>query len=125
MALSKLEKAKWRTFFDRVSKQLVGKRAEIEVESLALGTQVGAKWVPLLGIVHDPKSDIIEIVLRDMEHVVQKPRQVYIDEGPTGLLSFEVLDRDGVQHIVQFRDPLTLPPPAVGQKASLAAQQNR
>ena len=37
MALVKLEKAKWRPFFDRMSKRLIGKRAEIDVQSLALG----------------------------------------------------------------------------------------
>ncbi len=30
----KLEKLQWRGYFDRVSKALVGKRAEIEVASL-------------------------------------------------------------------------------------------
>jgi hypothetical protein len=123
MALLKLEKAKWRTFFDRVSKRLIGKRAEIDVESLALGAQVEAKWLPLLGIVYDPKDDLIEVALEDLDHLVRKPREVYIDEGPTGLNSLEVVDGDGVQHIVQFRDPLMLPPPTVQEKkGSFAAK---
>jgi hypothetical protein len=105
MALSKLEKAKWRTFFDRVSRRLIGKRAEIDVESLALGAQIEAKWLSLLGIVYDPKSDIIEIALHGLDHMVRKPREVYVDEGPTGLNSLEVIDGDGVQHIVQFPRP--------------------
>jgi hypothetical protein len=124
MAVLKLEKEKWRTFFDRVSKRLVGKRAEIDVESLALGAQVEAKWLPLFGIVYDPKDDVIEIALQDLDHIVNKPREIYIDEAPTGLISLEVLDGDGVQHIVQFRDPLMLPPPAAPErKASSATKQ--
>ncbi|MGZ5127251.1 MAG: DUF5335 domain-containing protein [Burkholderiales bacterium] len=125
MALLKLEKAKWHTYFDRVSKHLIGKHAEIDVDSLALGAQVEAKWLPLLGIVYDPKNDIIEIALDDLDHMVRKPREVYVDEGSTGLISLEVLDGDGVQHIVQFRDPLMLPLPTVSeQKGSLATKQD-
>jgi hypothetical protein len=68
MALRKLDKTEWRVFCDRVSKALVGKRAEIEVASLALGSQVEAKWLPLLGIAYDLKDDIIEIALEGLDH---------------------------------------------------------
>jgi hypothetical protein len=125
MASLKIEKAKWRTFFDSVSKRLIGKRAEIDVESLALGAQIEAKWLPLFGIVYDPKNDIIEIALEDLDHIVHKPQEIYVDEGSTGLISLEVFDGDGVQHIVLFRDPLMLPPPTVPEKkAPTAAKQN-
>jgi Family of unknown function (DUF5335) len=46
----KLDKSQWRTFFDRLSKTLEGKQAEIEVASLSLGDQVEAEWLPLHGI---------------------------------------------------------------------------
>ena len=120
MALLKLEQSKWRTFFDQVSQRLVVKRAEIDVESLALGAQVEGKWLPLFGIVYDPKNDLIEIAVEDLDHIVHKPREIYVDEGPTGLISLEVLDSDGVQHIVQFRDPLMLPPPTGPEKPGKA-----
>ena len=50
-------KAEWREFFDRFSKGLLGKWAEIEVAGLDLGAQVEADWLPLIGIVYDPKDD--------------------------------------------------------------------
>lgn len=46
----KLEKPKWRAFFDAVSKLLEGKVAEVEVASLKLGDQTEAEWLPLLGV---------------------------------------------------------------------------
>jgi hypothetical protein len=110
MALRKLDKAEWRVFCDRVSKSLIGKRAEIEIASLALGSQVEAKWLPLLGIAHDPKDDIIEIALEGLDHMVHRPREMYVDLGPDGLTSLEVIDDDDVRQIVKFRDPLMLPP---------------
>jgi hypothetical protein len=103
-----------------VSKHLIGKRAEIDVESLALGAQVEGKWLPLFGIVYDPKNDLIEIAVEELDHMVHKPREIYVDEGSTGLISLEVLDGDGVRHIVQFRDPLMLPPPTGPEKPGKA-----
>jgi Family of unknown function (DUF5335) len=50
MTARKLDKSQWRTFFDRLSKTLEGKQAEIEVASLSFGDQVEAEWLPLHGI---------------------------------------------------------------------------
>jgi hypothetical protein len=63
MAPKKLEKGQWQEFFDRVSKVLEGKQAEIEIASLSLGDQVQAKWLPLLGLVYDHKDDLVEVAL--------------------------------------------------------------
>ena len=47
----------WRraVFCDRVCKALIGKRAEIEVASLALGSQAKTRWLPFQGAVYHPK----------------------------------------------------------------------
>jgi Family of unknown function (DUF5335) len=112
MATRKLDKAQWRTYFDQVSKSLIGKRAEIEVDSLSLGSQIETEWLPFLGIVYDPKDDLIEIALEDVDHMIRHPATVFVDEEQLGLSSLEIVDRDGVRQIVLLRDPLMLPPPA-------------
>ena len=96
----------------RVSELLIGKRAEIEVASLALGDQIEAAWVPLLGIVYDPKDDIIEIALDGLDHIIYKPREVYIDDSAPGLNSMQIVDAEGTRQIIQLRDPLMLPAPS-------------
>lgn len=111
MALSQLEKTEWHAFFDRLSKGLIGTLAEIDVLSLTLGAQVQAQWRPVLGIVYDPKDDLIEIALQDLDHMVRAPQALYVDGGPFDLGSFEIVDGDGVRHMVQFRELLKLPPP--------------
>ena len=45
MTARKLDKTQWRAFFDDLSKALEGEEAEIEVASLALGSQVEAGWL--------------------------------------------------------------------------------
>jgi Family of unknown function (DUF5335) len=66
----KLDKAEWQPFLDFLSKQLEGMHTEIEVASLALGDQIEAEWLPLVGIVYDPKDDTCRRTLEGAEHVV-------------------------------------------------------
>jgi hypothetical protein len=112
MATRKLDKEKWRIFFDRMSAGLLGMRAEIEVDSLELGAQIEAEWLPVLGITYDPKDDILEIALEGVDHLIHKPREIHVDEGIGGLESLLVVDGDGVKQIVKLREPLMLPAPA-------------
>jgi hypothetical protein len=110
MTARKLDKTEWRPFFDRVSKLLIGKHAEVKIASLSLGDQIEAEWLPLVGIAYDPKDDLVEVALEGMDHMIRKPREIYVEGGPIGLDSVEIVDANGVKQIVQLRDPLMLPP---------------
>jgi hypothetical protein len=112
MATRKLDKKEWRSFFDRVSSTLEGKEAEIEVVSLRLGDQVEAEWLPLLGIAYDPHDDLVEVALEDLDHLIPKPRELYVEEGPGGLAALEVVDSDDVKQIIKLRNPLMLAAPS-------------
>ena len=98
MATTKLDKAAWQKTLDQLSKsQLVGKEVEIEVTGLSIGDQIEQEWIQLLGISYDPKNDLIEILVEGLDHLIRKPREVWIDHGPTGLASMEVIDADDVR----------------------------
>ena len=112
MTIRKLEKSKWHAFFDGLSKMLEGKRAEIEVASLALGDQIEAEWLPLLGLAYDPKDDLFEVTLDGVDHMIRKPREIHLDDDVGGLMSIEIVDAEGTRQIVKLRDPLILPAPA-------------
>ncbi len=111
MSTKKLGRAEWRSCLDRISKGLPGKQAEIEVASLDLGDQVAARWLPLLGLVYDPKDDAIEVVLEGLGHMIRKPREVYLEEEGGRLESLAVIDAQGTRQIVKLKDPLMLPAP--------------
>jgi hypothetical protein len=117
MSILSLEKSAWHPYFDRVSKLAGGgKLAEVEVAALNLGDQVQAQWLPFNGIVYDPKDDLIEVVLEGLDHLIHKPRQVFIDQEVALLRSLEVIDGNGVRQIIKLRDPLMLPPPEHGRR---------
>jgi hypothetical protein len=106
-----LQKSEWRPYCDRISKQLVGKSAQIEVAALALGDQTAAKSLPLLGITYDPKDNLVEIALEGFDHLIRKPQDIFVDEGAEGLISMEVVDSDQRRQIIKLPEPLMLPPP--------------
>jgi hypothetical protein len=111
MATRKLDKKEWHAFFDGVTKVLEGKQAEIEVASLRLGDQVAATWLPLIGITYDPGDDIVEVALEGLDHLIAKPREIYVEDGPEGIVALEIVDADDVRQIVKLRDPVLLPAP--------------
>src|SRR3981081_4081117 len=102
-------------------KALVGKRADIEVASLKLGDQIEAEWLPLLGISYDPKDDIIEIALEGVDHLIPKPREVYVEENGLELSSLEVIDAEGTHQIIVLKDPMMLPAPAQSTNTSASS----
>jgi hypothetical protein len=111
MTIRKLDKSDWLPFFAGVSKMLAGTRAEIEVASLPIGDQIEAEWLPFVGIAYDPKDDVIEVALEGVDHLISKPRQVFVDEAAGDFLSLAIIDQDGTQHILKLREPLVLPSP--------------
>jgi hypothetical protein len=114
MATIKLDKAIWHPYFDKVSKTLVGKQTEIEVDGLNIGAQLEAEWVPLQGVTYDEKNNLVEVLMEDLDHLIRDPAEIWVEHGPAGLASMEVVGTDGVREIIRFRDPLMLPGPHPG-----------
>jgi hypothetical protein len=65
-----------------------------------------------LGLVYDPKDDLVEVALDGVDHMIVKPREIYLDEGLRGPMSIEIIDAEGTKQIIKLRNPLTLPAPA-------------
>jgi len=109
MAVKKLEKGHWGTYLDQFSKQLPVQLAEVMVESLKLGSQVEAKWLRVFSVNYDHKDDIIVISLDGLEHIIHRPKTIFIDDSDGIVTSLEVIDVDDTHHLVQFRKPLAQP----------------
>jgi hypothetical protein len=84
-------------------------RAEIEVAPLDLSDQVEAEWVPLIGLVYDPKDDIVGVAVEGLDHMIHSPRELYVEEDGGELSSLEVIDADGTRQIIKLKDMLMLP----------------
>jgi hypothetical protein len=108
---NRLDKAVWKPYFESVSKILAGKSVEIEVDSLNIGSQIAAKWLPVYGITYDTKDDLIAVQAEGLDHMIRGPREVFVEAEGIDLHSMEVVDGDGVSQIVRFKAPLLLPAP--------------
>jgi len=107
----KLDKVELRDLFDRVTKQLKAQMVEVDVASLQLGDQIEADWVRLLGLSYDPHDDAIEIMLDGIDITVPKPREIHFDGTGSHWTALDIRDAEGVQHILELKEPLLLPAP--------------
>ncbi|WP_206530240.1 DUF5335 family protein [Nordella sp. HKS 07] len=90
---------------------LAGKQVEIEVAALGLGDQILTQWVPVLGLVYEPKSNSVEIAVEGLDHMIRDPKAVYAEQDRGEVTSIEIIDKDDVRQILKFRDTLLLPAP--------------
>lgn len=111
MAAKALDRAKWGPYFDRLSKKMPAEQAEVRVSSLNIGNQISAEWSLILGVTYDKKDDILVISLDGLEHIIHRPKTIYVDEADGTLTSFEAVDAGDVKCIVQLRKPLALAAP--------------
>jgi hypothetical protein len=96
--------------------------AEVEIVSFDFGDQIEAKWSPLFGIVYDPKSDVFEIALDGLDHLISRPRRVFVEETSRGVVALEITAEDTVRQIVRLRQPLPTPEPKVSKASDAVAQ---
>ena len=111
MAIRRLDRGDWTSFCNLASRGLFGKRVDIEIASLQVGFQPEARHLPLIGMSYDPKGDVLELLLGELEHLIKGPREFYVDEEPLGVTSLQIVDSHGVRQIVTLREPLLLPAP--------------
>jgi hypothetical protein len=117
MAIRRLERTDWDEFCTRASRGLVGRQADIEVASLQVGFQLAAHRLPLIGMSYDRKSDVLELLVGELEHLIRGPRELYVDEEPLGLVTLQIIDADGSRQIVTLREPVMLPGPQPPSRA--------
>ena len=115
MAFRALEKLEWKDYFDHLSKNLIGERAEVEITGLALGDRIEARWIPLIGITYEPKADVLEIAMQGLDHLIHRPRDIVVADSPEGLESMEINDSEGRKQIVKLMKPLRYPRRAVAR----------
>lgn len=108
MAVKKIEKEEWQSFFDAFSKKYLKDEqpeyAEICVLSKESGSQPETGWLPLEGITFNAKDNILYIRVEDLNRMIWNPAEIYIDEDEDGWIeSMEVVESDGTKDIVQLR----------------------
>ena len=115
-----LHKNEWQTYFNDVSRHLLGKGVDIQVISQDLGAQhEGVAW-QLLGLSYDPNDNSLNVTTKNLDHSIKDPVSIEIElDGPL-LKAIQIEQSDGTKEIIQIMEPLALSM----QYASRSAQQN-
>lgn len=111
MDSKELARDDWRSYFDRLSRTLQGKRATIEIAGLDIGDQLQAEHVVIHGVVYDPKSDILEVALNGLAHLIRSPKQIDVAYQGGAVEAIHIRDGEEREQIIRFSDPLMLPAP--------------
>lgn len=109
MAIRRLERNDWDGFCILATRGYFGRQVSIEVVSLEIGAQPEVQRSPLVGMSYDPKSDVLQLLLGDVSHLVHGPRELYVDEELLGTVCLEVIDAEGIRQILTLREPAMLP----------------
>ena len=104
-----VDRERWADELAYLWKRLDGKQVEVEVEALNLGDQIEAGHVPLKGLSYDPKDDVVQIWVGEIDHMIHKPRKVmfvYDDDGR--LVGIDITDAEGGQHLITPQEPVNI-----------------
>jgi hypothetical protein len=75
-----------------------------------LGDKLETRWLPIVGLVYEPKTDLLEVALEGVDHLITHPREVLVETSKRGIVSVEIVADDDVRRIVRLLEPLSLPP---------------
>jgi hypothetical protein len=111
----RIPREQWQAYFDRFAHQYLSddepETATIELVSPTLGDQFEVKALRLLGVSYDPKDNVFELQLEDVDHLVFEPVEIWVLEGEGGFIStLEVLHSDGTKEIIYLRKGSPLGP---------------
>jgi len=103
-----IPRAEWKDYFDRFTRERLGddspSAVTVEVISPTLGDQFEVSAVRLLGLTYDPKSQIFEVLVEDVDHLTFDPSEIWVLEGAAGFIStIEVVKADGGKEIIYVR----------------------
>jgi len=108
MTVRTLPKSEWQSYFDHVSKGLIGERAMVEVVGLAFGDRTEARCLPLIGITYDSKDDVLQIALDGLDHLIHRPRDIAVSDDSEGE-RMEITDANRQKQIVRLVKPMRYP----------------
>lgn len=107
-ATKQLPREQWKDYFDTFTKNFLKdlnpETAVIELVSPDLGDQVEADHVRVIGLAYDPKDNVFEVALEDLDHLVYNPKEIWVLEEDNGFVStVEVVRDDDTREIIRLQ----------------------
>lgn len=108
MAVKKIDQQEWQKYFDTFTlkylKDEQPEYIEVQVMSENMGVQPEIQWMVLKGITYDPKSDLLEIQVNKMEHLITEPKEIYVEEAEDGWMTgMQIIQKNGEKNLIDIR----------------------
>jgi len=102
-----LDRQDWDKELAKLWRILDGREVEVEVEALNLGDQMEAEHVPLKGLSYDPKDDVVQVWVGDIDHLIHHPQKIMVVyDSDERLIAIDITDREGEQHLISTKEPV-------------------
>ena len=107
-ATKQIPRGEWQRYFDELAKRHfrgdTSTVASLELVSEELGDQPEETTAPLVGLSYDPKSEALEVLLADRDHLVFHPAEIWVVEEDDGFLSaLEIVYADGTHEVMEIQ----------------------
>ncbi len=98
----------WKAYFDQFTREYLAEEetetATVEMMSPTLGDQFVAEGMRLLGLSYSPHSNLFEVELEGMEHLVFDPTEIWVMEEEGGFISnLDMVRADGTNELINLR----------------------
>jgi hypothetical protein len=122
MGSEEIPREGWRAFLEEVSETHLAYAVTIEIVGLPIGDQEEAEKLPFVAMTYDDRDDAVVTTVGGpdtpypvLRHIVSHPQRILAHPpGPGLVMAIDVVDGDGVQHVVTFDERPKLPPPDGG-----------
>jgi hypothetical protein len=105
-ATKQIPRDNWKRYFNEVDRRHIRDGtscATIDLVSSELGDQPETTQIPIEGIDYDPRSETLEVQLKDLDRLVFHPVEIWVVEEDDGFVSaLEVVYADGVREIMRI-----------------------
>ncbi len=102
--------AEWEEYFDNFSKKLkkMEEKTVIDLVAPSVSEFEEGKSLTLAGISYDPKDKVLSVFCEDLDHLINKPQEVCVEEENGGVKAIRVTDGTGLEHFIKLSNPVTL-----------------
>ena len=52
---------------------------------------------------------LVEVAVENLDHIIQRPQELYVEDEDGELSSLAVVDGEGTRHVVNLRQAVNLP----------------
>jgi hypothetical protein len=103
--MKQIPNEQWTEYFDGFTKRHLRddlpEKVIIQLVDPELGAQVEANAIRLFGISYDAKSRAFEVLLEKLDHLVFRPKEVWVVEEDDGFVSaLEIIHDDDTKEIL-------------------------